>query len=165
MFRGEVRQSGRKVCNWIEHPSGPSVLCGKPFHFMKTMNPLILRRLALSILAGFALAAAAGCTHVQVSPQTRGEYKLGELQVFVDRDFEAAYAAAKNGMKDAGLFAVGDDKVVVEAELNGRDSTDTRVVVKIKEVAKNRTSIKIRYGLKGDLASAQRLYAAIEKRL
>ena len=68
-------------------------------------------------------------------------------------------------MKDAGLFEVRDDRLVVEAELNGRDSTDTRVIVKIKEVAKNRTSIKIRYGLKGDLAQAQKVFAAIEKRL
>ena len=117
------------------------------------------------MLGAALLAAGAGCTQVLVSPQTRGEYKLGELQVFVDRDFEGAYAAAKTGMKDAGLFEVRDDKLVVEAELNGRDATDTRVVVKIKEVAKNRTSIKIRYGLKGDLASAQKVYAAIERRL
>ena len=118
------------------------------------------------LVAGIVLVVAAGCTQVLVSPQTRGEYKLGELQVFVDRDFATAYNAAKAGMKDAGLFEVRDDRLVVEAELNGRDSTDTRVIVKIKEIAANRTSIKIRYGYSGrDLASAQRIYSAIEKRL
>jgi len=60
---------------------------------------------------------------------------------------------------------VKDERLVVEAELNGRDATDTLVVVKVKELAPNRTSLKIRYSLKGDLASAQSVYAAIERRL
>lgn len=123
------------------------------------------RHLRPLLLALAMLGAAAGCTQVLVSPDTRGEYKLGELQVFADRDFSATYTAAKEAMKDRGLFLVKDDRLVVEAELNGRDATDTLVIVKVKELAKNRTSIKIRYGLKGDLASAQSVYTAIEKRL
>ena len=132
-------------------------------HFMQTRKsrpfPTVL------VLAALACGIMTGCTQVLVSPETRGEYKLGELQVFVDRDFAAAYSAAKSGMKDLGLFEVRDDRLAIEAELNGRDSADTRVIVKLKEIAKNRTSIKIRYGLKGDLASAQKVYSAIEKRL
>jgi hypothetical protein len=133
---------------------------------MNIKNPFNCSRWwLLGVLGVGWIGALGGCTQVLVSPQTQGEYKLGELQVWVDRDFESAYNAAKIGMKDAGLFEVRDDKLVVEAELNGRDATDTRVIVKIKEIAKNRTSIKIRYGLKGDLASAQKVYAAIERRL
>jgi hypothetical protein len=132
---------------------------------MKTRKAFVsLRSMSLLVLAAIALAVA-GCTQVQVSSNTRGEYKLGELQVFVDRDFATAYAAAKSGMKDAGLFEVRDDRLTIEAELNGRDPVDVLVIVKIKEVAKNRTSIKIRYGLKGDLPLAQKVYSAIEKRL
>ena len=116
----------------------------------------------LSLLLGFALA---GCTQVQVAPDVRGEYKLGELQVFAERDFARVYEAAKAGMKDMKLFQTQDDKKVVEAELRGRDSVDTMVIVKIKEVAKGRTSVKIRYGLSGDLPSAQKLYDAIQKHL
>lgn len=112
-----------------------------------------------------ALLLAAGCTQVQVAPDVRGEYRLGELQVFADRDFNRVYEAAKAGMKDAKLFQTQDDKKVIEAELRGRDSADTLVIVKIKEVAPNRTSVKIRYGLTPDLPSAQKLYEAIQKRL
>jgi hypothetical protein len=126
---------------------------------------IAVRRILWPLLLSVAVFGAAGCTQVLLSPETRGEYKFGELQVFADRDFAATYAAAKNAMKDKGLFLVKDERLVVEAELNGRDATDTLVMVKIKELAKNRTSIKIRYGLKGDLASAQSVYAAIEKRL
>lgn len=107
-----------------------------------------------------------GCTQVQVAGDTRGEYKMGELQVFADRDFATVHAAGAKGLKDMGLLQTKDDRKVVEAELNGRDSTDTLVIVKIKEIGKNRTSIKIRYGVfKPDLASAQKLYQAMQKYL
>jgi hypothetical protein len=132
---------------------------------MKTRLISRIRRLVRVALMGAVLGATAGCTQVLVTGQTRGEFKLGELQLLVDRDFATVHTAAKNGMKDLGLFEVQDDRLVIEAELKGRDPTDTKVVVKVKEIAKNRTSIKIRYGIPGELAGAQKLYAAIEKRL
>lgn len=120
----------------------------------------------LTLLLGSIVSGlSTGCTQVLVGSDVRGEYKLGELQVFVDRDFAAVHSAAKLGIKDAGLFETKDDRLVIESELNARDATDTRVIVKIKEVGANRTSVKIRYGLKGDLASAQRLFQAIQRRL
>lgn len=119
-----------------------------------------------SLLIGIvALLTAVGCTQVQVAPDTVGEYKLGELQVFADRDFNRVYDAAKLALKDAKLFQTRDDRKIVEGEINGRDGADTLVIVKIKEVAKGRTSVKIRYGLSGNLAQAQKLYQAIEKHL
>jgi hypothetical protein len=134
---------------------------------MKTTPPLFsFRWLACCAVAVVGLFSVSGCTHVQVAPDVRGEYKLGELQVFAERDFAPVYEAAKTGMKDAGLFQTQDDRKVIEAELRGRDGADTMVIVKIKEVGKNRTSVKIRYGvIKPDLVSAQKLYQAIEKRL
>src|SRR4051812_30759668 len=132
-------------------------------HSQKTLRTC--RWLPLLALAG-ALLAGAGCTQVMVAPDTRGEYKLGELQVFADRDFARVYEAAKSGMKDLKLFQTQDDRKVIEAELRGRDTADTLVIVKIKEVAQNRTSVKIRYGVvKPDLPLAQKLYQAIEKHL
>jgi hypothetical protein len=133
---------------------------------MITKHPFPALRLLVSLpLVVVALLPMSGCTQVLVSPETRGEYKLGELQVFVDRNFSAVHSAAKLGIKDAGLFETRDDRLVVEAELNARDATDTLVIVKVKELSPSRTSVKIRYGLKGDLASAQRLYQAIQRRL
>lgn len=129
---------------------------------MNTFRRLVSFRVGSLLLLAAALG---GCTQVQVAPDVRGEYKLGELQVFADRDFARVYEAAKAGMKDAGLFQTQDDRKVVEAELHGRDSADTLVIVKIKEVAKDRTSVKIRYGLNPSLPLAQKLYDAIQKRL
>jgi len=122
-------------------------------------------RLLLALALTGALLGAIGCTHVQVAQDVRGEYKLGELQVFADRDFARTYEAAKAGMRDLKLFQTQDDRKVIEADLRGRDSVDTLVIVKIKEVAKDRTSVKIRYGITGDLPSSQKLYDAIQKHL
>jgi len=130
-----------------------------------TKPRIAVHRLLWPLLLAGALGGTVGCTQVLLSSGARGEYRFGELQVFADRDFAATYAAAKYGLQDKGLFLVKDERLVVEAELNGRDATDTLVVIKIKELAQARTSIKIRYGLKGDLASAQAVYAAIERRL
>jgi hypothetical protein len=125
----------------------------------------VLSLLSVS-LAVLAVGAGQGCTQVQVAPDVRGEYKLGELQVFEDRDFARVYEAAKNGMKDFKLFMTQDDRKVIEAELRGRDSADTMVIVKIKEVAPNRTSLKIRYGvLNPSLPQAQKLFDLISKRM
>ena len=126
---------------------------------------LASRALAL-VIAGGAWVLSTGCTQVQVAPDVRGEYEFGALQVFVDADFMRTYEAAKLGLKDLGLFQTADDRLSVEAELNARDSVDTKVIVKIKEIGKNRTSVKIRYGVvKPDLPSAQKLFQAIQKRL
>jgi hypothetical protein len=122
------------------------------------------RSLALAIF-GLALLGS-GCTQVQVAPDVRGEYDFGELQVFVDADFMRVYEAAKRGLKDVGLFQTADDRKVIEAELNARDSVDTKVIVKVREVGQNRVSVKIRYGIvRPDLPSAQKLFAAIQKNL
>lgn len=123
------------------------------------------RILGLVIVSG-AWLGTAGCTQVQVAPNVRGEYEFGALQVFVDSDFMRTYEASKLGMKDVGLFQTGDDRKVIEAELNGRDSVDTKVIVKLKELGHNRVSVKIRYGLvRPDLPAAQKLFSAIQKHL
>jgi hypothetical protein len=122
-------------------------------------------RLLVLVPIGAAWLALSGCTQVQVAPDVRGEYEFGALQVFVDSDFMRAYEASKRGMKDIGLFQTGDDRKVIEAELNGRDSVDTKVTVKVREIGYNRVSLKIRYGLKPDLPAAQKLFTAIQKHL
>lgn len=127
--------------------------------------PAPLRRLLTAVVAAILLLAT-GCTQVQLGPDTRGEYRLGELHVFADRDFATVYAATVRGMKEAKLFQTQDERRANEAELRGRDSSDTLVIVKLKEAGKNSTSVKIRYGvLQPDLPSAQKLHDAIRRHL
>ncbi|HEX7632165.1 MAG TPA: DUF3568 family protein [Lacunisphaera sp.] len=119
---------------------------------------------AIALLAG--LAALPACRTVVVDPQsnTFGEARFGELQVVANHDFETVYKAVKAGLADRKLFVVQDDKQYAEADLHARDSVDTLITVKIKEVAKDRTSVKVRYGLSSDPANAQALYNDIARR-
>ena len=127
---------------------------------------LISWRRLLFVTGAVAFLANTSCTQVQVAPDVRGEYEFGVLQVFVDSDFKRVYEASKLGMKDVGLFQTADDRKVIEAELNGRDSLDTKVIVKVREIGKNRVSVKIRYGIvRPDLPAAQKLFTAIQKNL
>jgi len=105
-----------------------------------------------------------GCTSVEVSPGILGEYRIGELQVIVEHDFATVYNATKSAAKDVGLFQTQDDRKTIEADLHFRDSADTLVIVKIKEVATRRTSIKIRYSFQGNLSQSQQVFQAIRKR-
>ena len=123
----------------------------------QTRLPVIL------VLLFAALAVLPACRTIAVNDQTTGEVKFGELQVVTEHGFETVYQATKRGFTDTKLFQTGDDKKYVEAELTARDSMDTLVIVKIKEIAHNRTSVKVRYGYTGDTVNAQRLYNNIEK--
>lgn len=120
-------------------------------------------RLGLLVFALVGLAALPACRTVNVNDTTVGEVKLGELQVFANHNFETVYRAAKQGVADRKLFLTQDDKKYFEAELRARDSVDTLIIVKIKEVAKDRTSVKVRYGITGDTVNAQALYNEIQK--
>jgi hypothetical protein len=121
--------------------------------------------LTLALIAGLTVLPA--CRTVMADRQTNtiGRVKFGELQVFANRDFETVYQAAKAGLAGQKLFLTQDDKKYVEAELRARDAADTLIIVKIKEVARDRTSVKIRYGIRGDTPSAERLYSEIAKHL
>lgn len=133
---------------------------------MQTKSSLRMRSVVLSLtLLAAASVGTVGCTNVMVTKDIAGRVRLGELQVFVEADFAPVYAASKEAIKEYGLFQTKDEKKVVEAELEARDRADTLVTVSIKEVAKNRTSIKIRYGITGDVAQSQKLFALINKHL
>ena len=126
---------------------------------------LFSRLVVIGVASAIGIASP-GCTQVQVAPDVRGEYEFGALQVYVDADFMRVYEASKRALKDSGLFQTADDRKVIEAELNARDSVDTKVIVKLKELGRNRVSVKIRYGLvRPDLPAAQKLFAAIQKHL
>ena len=126
-----------------------------------SLLPLVF---SLALLGGVVLGST-GCSSVMVTKEDEGEVRLGELQVFVDHDFGSVYKADKAGMADYGLFQTKDEKKVIEAELEGRDRADTLVTVSIKEVAKERTSIKIRFGITGDTVQSQKLFVAIKEHL
>jgi hypothetical protein len=128
----------------VSHNSRPSLVC------------------AALLLAGATLS---GCTSVQVSDanKTIGEYKFGYLNVQPLQPFEKVRDATKKAFKDVGYFLVQDELAALgECELRARTPDDSVVTVKLKNFG-SYTNVKIRHGLRGELAPEQQLYQAIEK--
>ncbi|MEO7412820.1 MAG: DUF3568 family protein [Opitutaceae bacterium] len=130
----------------------------KPFR-LPALRPGLLALALLSLLG------LGGCTSVQVTndSSTLGEYKLGYLIVQPLQPFETVRDATKKAFKDMGYFLVQDElDVPGSCELRARTPNDTTVNVKLKSFGAY-TNVKIRHGLRGDLAPAQQLYRAIAK--
>jgi len=129
-------------------------------------SSMFLRFRPLLVVGALLLASGfSGCTSVQVTGdnKTLGEYKLGYLIVQPMQPFEKAREATKKGFKDMGYFLVGEEfDPPGNCELRARTTNDTIVEVKLKDFA-SYTNVKIRHGLRGELAPAQQLYQAIAK--
>ena len=123
------------------------------------------KALLLSLFSGLLGLLSACTTAVQVTPSTAGTYELGTLQVIAEANVDKVYIASKAGIKEDNLFLTGDDWRGTTAPLKARDEVDTSVTVKLKQIEPGRTSVRIRYGLTGDLHQAQNLYSRISKKL
>jgi hypothetical protein len=124
----------------------------------------IFRSVALAVGLGLA-AGLGGCTTVQVTGdnKTLGEYRLGELIVQPLQPFETVREATKKAFKEMGYFLVQDElDLPGSCELRARTPNDTTVTVKLKSFG-TYTSVKIRHGLRGELAPEQQLYQAIAR--
>jgi hypothetical protein len=125
----------------------------------------IIRHCFVGASVLLAALAFSGCTTVQLSEDTRavGDYKLGTLIVKPAQSFDNVRDATKLAFQDLGYFLVLDElKLPGRATLKARDPQDTSIEVKL-ESAGSHTKIKIRHGLRGQLAPEQRLFSAIEK--
>lgn len=132
------------------------------------MKPSSLPAFLSRFLARAALLATdflAGCTSVQVTDdnKTLGEYKLGYLIVQPTQSFEKTREATRKAFQEMGYFLVQDEfDPPGSGELRARTPNDTTVELKLKSFG-SYTNVKIRHGLRGELAPAQQLYQAIAK--
>jgi len=122
-------------------------------------------RLSLLFSALLVASGLCGCTNVQVTTdnKTIGEYKFGYLIVQPLQPFEKVREATKKGFKEMGYFLVQDEPDLLgSCELRARTPNDTIVDVKLKSFG-SYTNVKIRHGLRGELAPEQQLYQAIAR--
>ena len=102
---------------------------------------------------------------LQIASRAVAEYKFGTLIVKPAERFDLVREATKKAFQELGYFLVLDElKLPGRALLKARDPQDTSIEVKL-ESAGSYTKVKIRHGLRGQLAPEQRLYSAIERNL
>jgi len=122
----------------------------------------------LSALAILALVAAlAGCRSVALDPtgDTVAVYKFGEFQMVFNSTAPLVAEAAKAAIAEADLMLTKSEINKFDATLIARATGDQKVKIKIEEVNRQQTIIRIRYGEGGNLNKSRRLYELIDSKV
>ncbi len=120
---------------------------------------------ALVILAAIGLVA--GCRSVALDPtgETSAVYKFGEFQMVFNATAPVVAEAAKAAVAEAGLFLSKSEVNKFDAYLLARANGDKKVKIKIEEINRQQTLIRIRYGEGGNLNQSRRLYELIDSKV
>jgi hypothetical protein len=127
-----------------------------------------MKHFRISALAILALVAAlAGCRSVALDPtgDTVAVYKFGEFQMVFNATAPVVAEAAKAAVAEAELFLTKAEVNKFDAYLLARANGDQRVKIKIEEINRQQTLIRIRYGEGGNLNKSRRLYEMIEAKV
>ncbi len=122
----------------------------------------------LSVLAILALVGAlAGCRSVVLDPtgETVAAYKFGEFQMVFNSTAPKVAEAAIAAIAEAGLMLTKSEINKFDAALIARATGDQKVKIKIEEVNRQQTIIRIRYGEGGNLNKSRRLYELIDSKV
>ncbi|ATC63764.1 hypothetical protein CMV30_07250 [Nibricoccus aquaticus] len=122
----------------------------------------------LSVLAILALVGSlAGCRSVVLDPtgETTAVYKFGEFQMVFNSTAPKVAEAAIAAIAEAELMLTKSEINKFDAALIARATGDQKVKIKIEEVNRQQTIIRIRYGEGGNLNKSRRLYELIDSKV
>ncbi len=126
-----------------------------------------MKHFRISALVILALGALAGCRSVALDPNgdTVAVYKFGEFQMVFNATAPVVAEAAKAAIAEAELFLTKAEVNKFDAHLLARANGDQKVKIKIEEINRQQTLIRIRYGEGGNLNKSRRLYEMIEAKV
>lgn len=128
-----------------------------------------LRLLSLVVLLAGLAFSSSGCLAVAVGAGAAGTvaYMRGDLEAEEPYGIEQTYAASREAVDELGLHIIegesGEDALT--ARVTARDSSDKKVVVRLKAITSNATKVKVRVGTFGDEAKTRRIYSTIREHL
>lgn len=126
-----------------------------------------MKHLRISALVILALGALAGCRSVALDPtgETVAVYQFGEFRMVFNATAPVVAEAAKAAVAEAELFLTKAEVNKFDATLLARANGDQKVKIKIEEVNRQQTIIRIRYGEGGNLNKSRRLYEMIDAKV
>ncbi|MGE5296803.1 MAG: DUF3568 family protein [Solirubrobacterales bacterium] len=128
-----------------------------------------LRLLFLALLLAGLATSSGGCLAIAVGAGAAGTvaYMRGDLEAEEPYGIEQTYAATRDAVDSLGLKIINGDSGAdaLSACVTARDSSDKKVVVRLKAVTSNVTKVKVRVGTFGDEAKTRRIYNTIHDRL
>ncbi len=125
-----------------------------------------MKHFCLSLVI-LALGSFAGCRSVALDPtgDTVAVYQFGEFRMVFNSTAPIVAEAAKAAVGEAGLFLTKSEVNKFNAEIIARASGDKKVTIKIEELNRQQTLIRIRYGEGGNLNQSRRLYELIDSKV
>jgi hypothetical protein len=126
-----------------------------------------MKHLRISALVLLALGTLAGCRSVALDPtgETVAVYQFGEFRMVFNSTAPVVAEAAKAALAEADLFLTKSEVNKFDALLIARAQGDQKVKVRIEEINRQQTLIRIRYGDGGNLNKSRRLYEMIDAKV
>ena len=99
------------------------------------------------------------------NPQQIADYKAGYFYATLEKDAGTIFRTAINEMDELGYFRTGELHGNEAITILARKVGDTKIRVRIKQLAPTQSEIRIRIGTFGNLAESQSLYEHIKDAL
>jgi hypothetical protein len=134
---------------------------------MKTHS---LRKVGLGLLATATFATVAvtsGCLAVAAGAGagTAVAYARGQLEANVSADFENTAAASSRALQQLGIAKVSEHKDSLIDMIVARNAADKKIEIRLENLAKGLTKVRIRIGVFGDEALSMAILDKIKANL
>lgn len=124
----------------------------------------------ITLLATALVLFNAGCrTSVATDPMTgqkqTGVYQAGYFYATLDADADTVFRTAIRTMDRMGMLRTGETHGDEYINIFARKVGDSKVVVRIRQTAPEKSEIRIRVGIVGNLPESQKIFAKIRDEL
>lgn len=111
-----------------------------------------------------------GCrTPVAIDPMTGEQqtavYQAGYMYATLEADAETIFRTSIRSLDRMGVLRTGETHGKEYINIFGRKVGDQKIVVRIRQIAPNKSEIRIRVGIFGNLPESQKIYAKIRDAL
>ncbi len=120
----------------------------------------------ISIFIGMTVLVQ-GCIVAAVGAGAVGTvaYVKGDLESVESHSIDTVYEATLQAMNDLDLYVTLKFKDALTAEINARDTQDSKVTIKLNSQSEGITKLSIRVGIFGEETKSQLIYNKIRDNL
>ena len=124
----------------------------------------------ITLLATAIVFFTTGCrTPVAIDPMTGQQqtavYQAGYFYATLEADADTVFRTSIRAMDDMGMLRTGENHGNDYINIFARQVGDKKVIVRIRQIAPNKSEIRIRAGVIGNLPESQMIYAKIRDAL
>lgn len=123
-----------------------------------------------TLLATALVFVMTGCrTSVSTDPMTGQQqtavYQAGYFYATLDADADTVFRTSIRALDRMGMLRTGETKAEDYITIFARQVGDKKVIVRVRQIAPNKSEIRIRSGAVGNLPESQMIYAKIRDAL